>query len=1512
MKKRSMFLLAALLYIAANVSAQTLNHNNYISRSINLSSQYGSWNVGSALSGCEEDEYYFISRVKPMKRFENTNTQVNKNLDPDRKVLWWCPIGGDGWTSLPRYMFDSEAYNVWSYTDIHGNWTQGFLSCPGAFSDACHKNGVANSVVSQPAYGASLNTDGNGLIYATLINGGADKLLKLMKYYGIDGLGFNSECSFNHTINGANLANMYQFFSQMHQKKATYGLDLLHIDWYDGVRNNASMSFGSNQLDGTNNNWFHYNGYPVCNGFFLNYNWGSSQLSTSQEKANSLRSNSSWDVYAGMDMQGRQEANWTALQNYKISIGIWGAHNSSMPYESRAKNGSAPDSCQAVYNRQMENVFTGSTRNPVNTPTLTNRLGYHLGTELGGFSKLVPAKSVLSWTVNGYFPFITYFNNGNGAFFKNEGVTTFDQEWYNIGIQDYMPTWRWWITTTFMGREASQVPTGFSANICWEDAWFGGSCLKIENTNAANTSVYLQLFKTQFPITTGYEFTIRYKVLSGSATLQWVGSKEGSESTAVTRPIGAVSAANASEWTEKSVLTSAWTAFNGSTLAMLGLRFVNPSADFKMLIGEMSVKKAGETKTPTTPTIARYSLKQVSYKGFDFKLVWNCGANISADGYTPTYNADRNIWYFEIWAQQEGFDPILVSATTSWAGYGVNVPFDKTAASQRVRYGVRSVSVDGKTKSDIVWTSYEDTSSKKIISNDIEIDKPVIKANEEFTIKFSDTENSGAKSWVLKNSKGVTVQTFNGVREFTHSLPDVDIYDLIVTFKDNTSATYNGYVVVSGDEVGAMPRLDSYKFDNSDIEQAEIDIDEVQHTFSYTGRDADGTSSKAVTIMDNMPLAIEGGYFPRNTPVSFCAWIKITKIDESRENENQFLTLRTRNAYDSNGGSWADAYYLDSWRIMIVNPDNNIDYKLKFQFDTGNITVMDNYILPFNAWFHLAVCADANRTFDVYVNGEKKINQAVGKGTYATNGRSDFRFYASGGSVCGWNGWGGAMDDVQVWHKVLSQAEVKEAMKGYPEGVSIPSDLKGYWDFESVIGEEPEEEEGEGEGEDEDEPEVVAPLLTTYCSTMSNPSDPNNGTDRNISNISLNGNTVNISENSSNSRDAYRGTKNNEASAIELAKGSSYSLRVNGSLNWTYITCFADWNADGDFNDANERIGTNPNGVHSPFTSGSANASYRDFTINVPESAASAYIPLRIKMSYCTNDNETAVGTPDPCTLGLYKEQVNQAVAADVVLKITEEGSGNAPIQETGFNKGILNTFPNRGNWSYDYVTQNDLYKRHTRASNQNFVSTQCWKTALVSFEPEAGQPSWNGYEGLGSGECLDYPTAPIFLAGSPLLTGSNIITTVPEWEIEGAELSGETHTATNGSIKAVYTTEGTFKARLTLKNGWGTSETLEKTIIVIDEEAYVGLESVTEEGIENMYAYPNPFVNEVFVMFAKEGNYNVEIFNLNGEKIYAETFGATNGEIKQFGVNGTAGLYLIRISNEAGNIVRTMKVEKK
>ncbi|MEG1998637.1 MAG: hypothetical protein RR015_01310, partial [Bacteroidales bacterium] len=87
-------------------------------------------------------ENFFISRVKPRDRFVFTKTQVKESLNPARKLLWWCPIGEANWNALPTYFFGGEVFSMWSYTDIYGDWTAPFVSIPGAFLDACHKNGV--------------------------------------------------------------------------------------------------------------------------------------------------------------------------------------------------------------------------------------------------------------------------------------------------------------------------------------------------------------------------------------------------------------------------------------------------------------------------------------------------------------------------------------------------------------------------------------------------------------------------------------------------------------------------------------------------------------------------------------------------------------------------------------------------------------------------------------------------------------------------------------------------------------------------------------------------------------------------------------------------------------------------------------------------------------------------------------------------------------------------------------------------------------------------------------------------------------------------------------------------------------------------------------------------------------------------------------------------------------------------------------------------------------------------
>ena len=56
----------------------------------------------------------------------------------------------------------------------------------------------------------------------------------------------------------------------------------------------------------------------------------------------------------------------------------------------------------------------------------------------------VATKVVAQSTLN-ELPFVTYFSLGNGLCNYEKGEKFSDFQWYNLGMQDFMPTWRWWV-----------------------------------------------------------------------------------------------------------------------------------------------------------------------------------------------------------------------------------------------------------------------------------------------------------------------------------------------------------------------------------------------------------------------------------------------------------------------------------------------------------------------------------------------------------------------------------------------------------------------------------------------------------------------------------------------------------------------------------------------------------------------------------------------------------------------------------------------------------------------------------------------------------------------------------------------------------------------------------------------------------------------------------------------------------------------------------------------------------
>ena len=985
-----------------------------------------------------ENENFFISRVKPRDRFVYTGTQVRESLNPARKLLWWCPIGVSGWNALPAYFFNSEVFTMWSYVDIYGNWTAPFVIMPGAMTDICHKNGVETSVLASVPWSHTVTvSDGDhGSNFSAMIDGGAQKFLKYLKYYGIDGIGFNSEFYFSPT---SFATSMKEFLSSTFSQREAMGWPTFHNCWYSLMYNSGSCG-GPLYLSDDNCDWFHYNNYPTSDAYFMNYGWGALELKKSQDKASSFSGRSSFDVYAGINYQSGAGVSFPVLSSYSISVGLWGAHNMNMIFENRGENGSSPLQQQKTYQLISENSFTGSSYNPVNTPSVTTLIAHtSKATNFHGFSSFIVARSSLTCDNLANDPFVTYFNLGNGMFFNVEGETTFNNEWYNIGIQDYMPTWRWWWTKSFMGRMNSDVSSDMTAEFTWDDAWFGGSCLQISGGTDVS---YLHLFKTKYKTAnTGDKIRIRYKVLSGSGAIAWACTTEeklteSAYDAEISRVISSA-ALPSDEWVEVVTNIGGRSSLlaNNATLALIGLKFTNTTPDFKVLIGEISLTR-GTSVTPQSPVIDNSITKTLAsnYKGVDLKVIFN----MPSDKEAPVYNTDVDTWYFKVYTQQEGQKEVMCTATTSWAAYVVGAPYDAEVGGQ-IRIGVSAVSLDGRSESAITWSNWMGVPDADIVEG-FSIDKPVIKAGEEFTIGFDDPNHAGA-TWEIRKASDDSRQYSTTANNFTTLLPEEGLYDLYKTENGETEV-YRGYIQISPAAVGAMPLINSFTANGS---TDPIQVEQGQNVeFAYVGRpDADGMVSRGIQISTNafgFPVSQFNWPSSGTQPFTLAFWFNINNLNPGLEGTNLLALL-----------SPSDGWPMSDWGYFWCDilPDNRIKLVIRSTGATGNTLEIDGFEFTTGTWYHMALVMDYTnrRVATVYING-KEVGRLECPSPYSW--QSSY-YMLVGGTAANRASLDANLDEFQLYDKALSADEVEASMNHFSQS-QLPESLIGYWDFENEPG----------------------------------------------------------------------------------------------------------------------------------------------------------------------------------------------------------------------------------------------------------------------------------------------------------------------------------------------------------------------------------------------------------------------------------------------------------------------------
>ena len=1009
-----------------------------------LSYYFDSWTPGTQPQGVSRiDDEFYISRVKPRTRIKDGDYKVDQYVDGDRKMCLWVPLDDptSKWKALPRYCFEGDNFSLWSYIDIHGNWTAPWMRVTAGLSDVAHKNGVKVGCVMSIGWNERIllrgwNLGSHARVLAKFSEKDSQgnfknsrKLVELMKYYGIDGLGVNSE----FTAREGDMSTLIAFFEDCHKKAKEIGWEF-QLHWYDGTNESGSIRFDAG-LGSHNERMFGAKDHEVTDMMFANYNWRSNTLASSEQTAQRL-GRSSYDYYAGFDIQGRalQNNNWRALKNSKISVGFWGAHSQSLIHQSATDNGTSDIAIQKAYLLKQELIFSGGFRNPATRPEITSTTLANASLKhFHGLATFLTAKS----TIN-ELPFVTRFNLGNGLSFRNEGKVAFNHKWYNLNTQDFMPTWRWWITDSNDQVNELIARDLVKADLIFEDAYFGGSCLSLHGKTEFSR---VKLFKTLLPVDGEDKISLTYKVMNGTESKAKVFVSLRDNLTDY-KEIALPAAQKEGEWTTFETTLSELGINSNAEISMIGISVANTPENYDLHIGELAVRDSKKVHAPVQPTIKEKEIIRGQYNTVDFKLRY---ASKEESGDMKTYNEDVDTWYYEILYQQEGQDEMLLTTTASWAAYVVDAPIVK-GDNRKVRFGVRAVAADGKTKSQTSWTDYEEIpyNSPK---TDVVIDKAVVKPGETFTLKFEDYLIQPAREWKLINSAtGAVVYSTSNATSITTKLDDVGTYDLRLVDSNGKTHVTCGKVQITPETTGAVPQITDITADKATVEAGK------NVTYSATTREGKGKVSRGLVITDPNMFMIPADLQTGNS-YTYALWVKADKFAHDKQGTNLINKNTIKDKWPHN--NWGDLWVQirPEWKDHMANEVsfNTMGWEAH---DEPNPSVMtkEHPMTP-GVWYHIAVTHNESGLHEIFVNGMK-----VGSGYQPSSKRRETRgdsrikssepadIFIGGGGVYK-SGLNGCVDEIQIWNKPLTADEIQVAMNGYKEN-EVPEGLQGYFTFE--------------------------------------------------------------------------------------------------------------------------------------------------------------------------------------------------------------------------------------------------------------------------------------------------------------------------------------------------------------------------------------------------------------------------------------------------------------------------------
>lgn len=449
----------------------------------------------------DPDAKFNRSTVKLQPRIEGDNIKAHQYQFPEGQVAACLTMNPMCSMTPSQGANNFIGYNptYWQYIDMviwwGGSAGEGIIVPPSApVIDACHMNGVkilGNVFFPPQAYSGDpewveqmLTKEGNTYPYA-------EKMYEIAKYYGFDGWFINEE---TYASTASDWVEWIKYFYQCAEADGNHDM---YIQWYD-----ASM-YVNNALDIMMAN-------PNTS-FFANYG-SAGKVTIEQNRSRMENAGVDMDaffekLYSGIEQaQGGLTGNAQNLQACFPKTG----HASSMqifnpeePIWKKVVEGilDTENNCGPTAYSAMETVFSNEARfwtNAQNNPADITDRDQTYPNPWPGLANAIQERSTIQSK-----PFVTAFSAGLSKHRFVNGEKRGTQDWYHRGMQNILPTWRWWVETT------SSDKLTFSLN--WDDAYNFGTSVVVSGKLTANADHLTRLYKTNIAIENGDKVQLVYK-----------------------------------------------------------------------------------------------------------------------------------------------------------------------------------------------------------------------------------------------------------------------------------------------------------------------------------------------------------------------------------------------------------------------------------------------------------------------------------------------------------------------------------------------------------------------------------------------------------------------------------------------------------------------------------------------------------------------------------------------------------------------------------------------------------------------------------------------------------------------------------------------------------------------------------------------------------------------------------------------------------------------------------------